>query len=145
MLGVSLSPIGIGIFPFPSDREIRADDLGLTSGQIQTLKELKIQFHREMAQIRKKMMIKRMELRTLTYEEYKAEKGEEIRREIQSLMLQARERSLFYRHEAFGVFTPDQQKKIAAESDLGFHCGRWFHRGGRWGTGTGKGRPDTAP
>ena len=143
IIGMTLSLVGVSTFSL--GQEIRADDLRLTPGQIQTLSELRIQFHQETIQIRKKVMLKRMELRTLTHEESRTEKGEEIRREIQSLMVQARERSLFYRQEAFGVFTPDQQKKIAAESDLGFHCGRWFHRGGRWGTGTGKGRPDTAP
>lgn len=135
LIGMTLSLVGVSTFSL--GQEIRADDLGLTSGQIQTLRELQIQFHRELTQIRKKMMIRRMELRTLTYEENRAEKGEEMRNEIRSLMLQARERSLFYRQEAFRVLTPDQQKRISAESELGFHCGRWFHRGGRWRTGRG--------
>jgi hypothetical protein len=116
----------------PEDREVNLD---LTPGQIQELNDLKAQFRREEEQIRKKIMIKRMEFRTLNPEELKSDKGEEIRRQIQSLLFQARERSLFYRQEALMVYTPEQRKKISAEADLGFHCRGWFHRGGRWGGG----------
>ena len=112
----------------PEDRDMNLD---LTPGQSQTLKNLKIQFYREQDQIRRKIMIKRMELRTLNPEEIRTDKGEEIRRQIQSLLIQARERSLFYRQEAFLVYTPEQRKKISAETDLGFHCRGWFRRGGR--------------
>ncbi len=84
-------------------------------------------------------MIRRMELRTMNAEEIRAEKGEEIRREIQSLLFQARERSLHYRQEAILVLTPEQQKRISVDTDLGFHCGGWHRRGGRWGMGAGGG------
>ena len=130
MIGIILSPIGGEVFPFPPDREIGTDDLELTSEQSQTLQDLKVQFHREQAKIRRKIMIKRMELRTLNSEDLRAYKGEEIRRQIQSLLFQVRERSLFYRQEAYMIFTPEQRKKISSESDLGFHCGGWFRRGG---------------
>jgi Spy/CpxP family protein refolding chaperone len=129
---------------FSAGSEVRADDLELTPDQDQTLKTLNQQFHREQAQIRKKIMIRRMELRTLNAEEIRAEKGEEIRREIQTLLLQGRERALFYRQEATQVLSPEQRKKISAETDLGFHCGGWFHRGGRWGIGTGSGGPGSS-
>ena len=89
-------------------------------------------------------MIKRMELRTLNAEEIRAEKGEEIRREIQTLLIQVRERSLYYQQEATLVLTPGQRKKISVETDLGFHCGGWFRRGGRWGMGSGSGGPPTS-
>jgi len=137
--------MGFETYSFSADLENRDDDLELTSGQIQTLKELKTQFRRELAQIRKKIRIKRIELKTLTHEEYRAEKWEELKREIQSLMLQARERALFYQKEALMVFTPEQQKKIPAEFNLGFHCGGWFRRGGRWRTGTDREGPLSAP
>jgi len=126
----------------PEDRDMNLD---LTPGQSQTLKNLKIQFYREQDQIRRKIMIKRMELRTLNPEEIRTDKGEEIRRQIQSLLIQARERSLFYQQEAFMVYTPEQRKKISAETNLGFHCRGWFRRGGRWGAGIGSGSPGPAP
>jgi hypothetical protein len=139
IIGTIFSPMGGEVFCSPADHEIGTDDLELTSEQIQTLQDLKVQFHREQAQIRRKIMIKRMELRTFTPEDLRADKGEEIRRQIQSLLLQARERSLFYRQEAYMIFTLEQRKKISSESDLGFHCGGWFRRGGRWGAGIGSG------
>ena len=114
----------------PEDREVNLD---LTPGQIQELNDLKAQFRREEEQIRKKIMIKRMEARTLSSEDFRGEKGEEIRGQIQSFLFQIRERSLFYRQEAFRVLTPEQRKKMSSEIDLGFHCRGWFRRGGRWG------------
>lgn len=136
---ISLGPLGFETFSFSAGPEDREVNLDLAPRQIQELNDLKAQFRREEEQIRKNMMIKRMEFRSLNPEELKSDKGEEIRRQIQSLMFQARERSLFYRQEAFMVYTPEQRKKISAETDLGFHCRGWFHRGGRWGAGTGSG------
>jgi hypothetical protein len=135
MIGIIFNPMGGKVFSFPQDLDLGADDLELSLEQIQTLKDLKIQFQREQAQLRRKILIKRMELRTLNPEDLRADKGEEIRRQIQSLLIQARERSLFYRQEAFMVFTLEQRKKISAEADLGFHCRGFFRRGGRWGAG----------
>jgi Spy/CpxP family protein refolding chaperone len=128
--------MGFETYSFAAGPENREVNLDPTPEQIQTLKDLKIQFHREQSQIRKKIMIKRMEARTLTPDEFNGEKGDEIRNQIQSLMLQARERSLFYREEAYRVYTPEQRKKISPDTDLGFHCRGWFRRGGRWGSGT---------
>jgi hypothetical protein len=145
IIGISLGPMGFETSSFSAGPEDRDVNLDLTPGQIQELNDLKAQFRREEEQIRKKIMMKRMEFRTLNPEELKSDQGEEIRRQIQSLLLQARERSLFYRQEAFMVFTPEQRKKISAETDLGFHCRGWFHRGGRWGTGTGSGEPGSSP
>ncbi|MBI4767171.1 MAG: Spy/CpxP family protein refolding chaperone [Deltaproteobacteria bacterium] len=141
ILGIGLGPMGFETRAVSAGPEIRADDLELTPDQAQTLKTLNQQFHREQAQIRRKIMIKRMELRTLNAEEIRADEGEELRREIQALLLQARERSLYYRQEAYQVLTPEQRKKIPVETDLGFHCGGWFRRGGRWGMGSGSGGP----
>ena len=138
---ISLGPMGFETSSFSAGPEELDVNLDLTPGQIQELNDLKVQFRREEEQIRKKIMIKRMEFRTLNPEELKSDKGEEIRRQIQSLMFQARERSLFYRQEAFMVYTPEQRKKISAETDLGFHCRGWFHQGGRWGGGTGSRGP----
>jgi Spy/CpxP family protein refolding chaperone len=141
ILGISFGPMGFQPPAVSAGSEIRADDLELTPDQVQNLKTLNQQFQREQAQIRRKVMIKRMELRTLNAEEIRAEKGEEIRREIQALLFQARERSLYYRQEAALVLTPEQRKRLSIETDLGFHCGGWFRRGGRWGMGTGSGGP----
>lgn len=141
ILGITLGPLG---FPPPAvsaGPEIRADDLELTPDQVQTLKTLNQEFQREQAQIRRKVMIRRMELRTLNAEETRAGKKEEIRREIQTLLFQARERSLYFQQEAILVLTPEQRKRISVETDLGFHCGGWFRRGGRWGMGSGSGGP----
>lgn len=138
---MSLLPMGFETFCFSASPEERDLNVELTPAQVQELNDLKAQFHREEEQIRQKIMVKRMEFRTLNPEELKSEKGEEIRRQIQSLMFQARERSLFYRQQAFMVYTPEQRRKISAEADLGFHCRGWFQRGGRWGAGG----PWTAP
>ncbi len=83
-------------------------------------------------------MMKRMELRTLTPEENKGERGEELRRQIQTLLIQVRERSLFYHQEALKVLTPEQRKQIPPETDLGFQCDMGF-RGRGMGMGMGRG------
>jgi hypothetical protein len=142
---ISLGPMGFETSSFSGGPEDRDVNLDLSPRQIQELNDLKAQFRREEAQIQKKIMIKRMEFRTLNPEELKTDQGEEIRRQIQFLMFQARERSLFYRQEALMVYTPEQRKKISPETDLGFHCRGWFHRGGRWGAGTGSGEPGSSP
>jgi hypothetical protein len=109
------------------------------------LNDLQRQFRQELAQFRKKIMLKRMEFRTMTSEEFKGEKGEESRRLILSLMILARERSLVYQKEALAVLTPDQQKKLPAETDLGFHCQGLFRWGGGLGRGAGQGGPLPVP
>lgn len=139
MIGASLCPRGVGAFPPSRGPDRWAENLNLTSEQAQTLKDLQRQFRREQAQIRKKIMLKRLELRTLTPEELREDKGDEARRQIQSQMLQARERALVYQKEALAVLTPEQQKNLPAETDLGFHCGGWFSRGGGLGMGRGRG------
>jgi Spy/CpxP family protein refolding chaperone len=144
IIGLSLGPPGFGLPAFSAAPEIQADDLELTPDQVQTMKTLNQQFHREQAQIRRKIMILRMELRTLNPEEVRGEEGEEIRREIQNLLIQIRERSLFYRQEAFLVLSPEQRKKISAETDLGFHCGEMFRRRGRRGMEMRGGGPATS-
>jgi hypothetical protein len=141
ILGLGLGPLGFAPPAVSAGPEIRTDDLELTPDQVQTLKTLNREFQREQAQIRKKVMIRRMELRTLNAEEIRADKGEEIRREIQALLFQARERSLYFQQEAILVLTPEQRNRISVETDLGFHCGGWFRRRGRWGMGTGNGGP----
>jgi hypothetical protein len=141
ILGISLGPLGFAPPAVAAGPEIRTDDLELTPDQVQTLKTLNQEFQREQTQIRRKVMIRRMELRTLNAEEIRADKGEEIRREIQALLFQARERSLYFQQEAILVLTPEQRRRLSVETDLGFHCGGWFRRGGRWGMGTGSGGP----
>lgn len=139
VLGISLGLAGFEPLAFSASLETRTDELMLTPDQLQTLKILTQQFNQEQVQIRRKIMIKRNELRTLTAEEIPTDKGEAIRREIQTLLFQARERSLFYREAAFSILTPEQRKKISAEADLGFHCGGLFRHRGRWGMGPGSG------
>lgn len=77
------------------------------------------------------MSIKRLELRTLSEEEYRGQPGEQLRREMQSLMLQTRERALFYQKEALKVLSPEQRENLPPGTDLGFH--------GRFGMGHGMG------
>jgi hypothetical protein len=145
VIGIALNPIRVGAFPSSGGPDHWAENLSLTSEQTQTLKDLQRQFRQELAQFRKKIMLKRMELRTMTSGEFKGEKGEEFRRLIQTLMIQARERSLVYQKEALTVLTPEQQKKLPTETDLGFHCRGWFRWGGGLGRGPGQGGPVPHP
>ncbi len=140
IMGLGLHLAGIEAFSAFPNPEPWAENLNLTPGQVQSLKELKSRFRQELAQVRKKTMMKRMELRTLTPEENKGERGEELRRQVQSLLLQAHERSLFYYQEALKVFTPEQLKKLPLDADLGFQPGMGFGRGGGHGMGYGMGR-----
>lgn len=135
---VSLSS-PIVAFPTLPNPDAWSENLNLTPEQVQSLKEIKNRFRLEEVQIRKKIMMKRMELRTLTPEESRGEPGEELRRKIQALLFQGRERSLFYHQEALKVLTPEQQKKLPSDADLGFQCRMGFGRGGM-GMGRGMGR-----
>jgi Spy/CpxP family protein refolding chaperone len=138
VIGIALNPIRVGAFPSSGGPYSWGENLSLTPEQTQTLKDLQRQFRQELAQFRNKIMLKRMELRTMTSEEFKGEKGEESRRLMQSLMMQARERSLVYQKEALAVLTPEQKKKLPAETDLGFQCRGWLRRGGGMGRGSGQ-------
>ncbi len=138
IIGLGLSLSGIEVFSAPPYTEPWDEIPKLSPEQAQTLKELKSRFRQEFFQIRKKIMMKRMELRTLTPEENKGERGEELRRQIQTLLIQARERSLFYHQEALKVLTPEQRKQIPPETDLGFQCDMGF-RGRGMGMGMGRG------
>jgi hypothetical protein len=142
---ISLGPMGVETCFSSAGPEGRDMNLDLTPGQVQALKDLNVQFYREQSQLREKIIIKRMEARNLSPDDFRGEKGEEIRSQIQSFLFQVRERSLFYRQEAFKVLTPEQRKKISTETDLGFHCRGWLRRGGRWGAGSGSGGPGPAP
>ena len=141
VIGILLWTTGGWALPPDMGSESWSANLNLTAEQNRILKDLKSQFRQEESQIQKKMMIRRMELRTLLSEELNGEKGEELRRQIQSLLLQARERALFFQQEALTVLTPEQKKKLPLESDLGFHCRGMFHRGGGPGMGRGRGMP----
>ncbi|MBI5602749.1 MAG: Spy/CpxP family protein refolding chaperone [Deltaproteobacteria bacterium] len=136
IIGLGLHLVGSEAFSAPPDPEPWAGKLNLLPEQVQALKDLRGRFRQELIQNRKKIMLKRLELRTLASEEYKGEKGEELRREIQSLYQQARERSLFFQQEALRILTPEQREKLFPEMDWGFHCGR----GLPWGKGPGMGR-----
>ena len=143
IMGLGLHLAGIEAFSAFPNPEPWAENLNLTAEQTQSLKELKSRFRQESAQVGKKIMMKRMELRTLTPEENKGETGEELRRQIQSLLFQAHERSLFYYQEALKVFTPEQLKKLPSDTDLGFRPGMGFRRG--MGHGMGPGRRGPGP
>jgi Spy/CpxP family protein refolding chaperone len=127
----------------PPEDEPGWSTLDLAPEQLRLLRDLRGQFTTEERGIRKKMMHKRMELMTLSPEDFKGEKGEDLRRQIQSLLLQARDRVLFYQQEALNVLTPEQKKRLPPDFDLGFRCRGWFHQGGHsgMGMGMGKGRP----
>jgi Spy/CpxP family protein refolding chaperone len=128
-----------GASPPPED-EPAWTALDLAPEQVRLLKDLRVQFTTEERGIRKKMMHRRMELMTLSPEDFKGEKGEDLRRQIQSLMLQARDRALFYQQEALNVLTPEQKKKLPPDFDLGFRCRGWFRQGGHSGMGMGMGK-----
>ncbi len=54
MIGVSLYPRGVGAFPLSGGPDRWAENLNLTSEQVQTLKNLQRQFRQELIQIQKK-------------------------------------------------------------------------------------------
>ena len=139
IMGLVLHLAGVEAFSASPNPEAWAENLNLTPEQVQSLKELKSRFHQELTPVRKGIMMKRMELRTLTPEENKGERGEELRRQIQSLLLQAQERSLYYHQEALKIFTPEQLKNLPLDADLGFRPGMGFRRGMGPGMGHGMG------
>jgi Spy/CpxP family protein refolding chaperone len=134
-LGLIITPVGSAA---PLEGEPVLSGLDLTPEQGRLIRDLKAQFRQEEKEIRKKMMLKRMELVTLSPGEFRGEKGEDLRRQLQALMLQARERALSYQQQALSILTPEQKKKLPPDSDLGFHCQGWS-RGGGPGTGMGRG------
>jgi hypothetical protein len=132
--GAGLSPAG----PPDRDSENESLNLNLTDDQAQAFQELRNKFRQEMIQVRKKMANKRLELRTLSEEELQGVRGEEIRKDLQALFLNGRERALVYQSEALKILRADQKEKLPAGSDMGFRCpwgsfmgggpGRGFHR-----------------
>jgi Heavy-metal resistance len=130
-LGAGPSPAG------PPDREVESGSamLNLTDDQAQAFQELRTRFGQEMIQVRKKMASKRLELRTLSEEEFHGPRGEEIRRDLQALFLEGRERALVYQAEALKILRAEQKEKLPPGSDLGFRC-QW---GGVMGGGPGRG------
>ena len=144
LLGILLTFWGIGITPIcsaaPWEDQTVWSGLNLTPEQGRFLQNLMIQFNQEEKEIRRNMMGKRMELKTLSPEEFRGEKGEELRRQLQALMFRARERALYYQQEALSILTPEQRKKLPPDCQLGFHCPNWFRRGGGPGMGMGRGR-----
>jgi len=125
-----LIPSGMDARPLRGGPDSWTEQLNLSPEQAQTLKTSQSRFQQELIQFQKKIIFKRMELKTLSPEEARGEKGEDLRRQIQTLMQQARERSLVYQNEVMAVLTPEQQKQLPPDCDLGFHCGGWFYRGG---------------
>jgi Spy/CpxP family protein refolding chaperone len=132
----------------PLEEEPLISGLDLTAEQVRLLKDLKRRFRQEENEIRRNMMPKRRELMTLSPEEFRGEKGEDLRRQLQASMVQARGRALVYQQEALSILTPEQKKKLSPDSDLGFNYRGWF-RGGRgpgMGMGMGRGNPrDLSP
>jgi hypothetical protein len=130
-LGAGLSPAG------PVDRELESGSvmLNLTDDQAQAFQDLRNRFRQEMIQVRKKMASKRLELRTLSEEESQGVRGEEIRRDLQALLLNGRERALVYQSEALKILRSDQKERLPAGSDMGFRCHWGFFMGGGPGRG----------
>ncbi len=132
--GAGLSPAG----PPDRDSENESLNLNLSDDQAQAFQELRNRFRQEMIQVRKKMALKRLELRTLSEEELQSVRGEEIRKDLQTLFLNGRERALVYQSEALKILRADQKERLPAGSDMGFRCpwgsfmgagpGRGFHR-----------------
>jgi len=135
-LGAGLSPAG------PPERELEGGSvmLNLTDEQARAFQDLRNKFRQEMIQVRKKMASKRLELRTLSEEELQGPRGEEIRRDLQALFLDGRERALVYQAEALKILRAEQKEKLPPGSDLGFRC-RWgFFMGGGPGRGFNRNR-----
>ncbi len=128
--GAGISSAG----PSDPDSEIGSLNLNLTDDQAQTIQELRNRFRQEMIQIRKRMASKRLELRTLSEEEFQGVRGEEIRKDLQALFLNGRERALVYQSEALKILREDQKEKLPAGSDMGFRC----HWGPFMGGGPGR-------
>jgi hypothetical protein len=129
--------LGAGISsadPLDRDMESGSVNLNLTDDQAQAFQELRNRFRQEMIQIRKKMASKRLELRTLSEEEFQGVRGEEIRKDLQALFLNGRERALVYQSEALKILRADQKEKLPSGSDMGFRC----HWGSMMGGGPGR-------
>ena len=137
--GLAVSLTGSSSHSFPPAQRINPETLELSPAQIKIFQELQIKFQKEMDQIANKMTIKRMEMRTLSRDELKGEKGDELRDQIRSLMLQAREKSLFYQQEIFDRLTPEQKEKVSSERELGFQCGPWLRGEKGFGMGMRRG------
>jgi hypothetical protein len=120
--------------PPSRDWENGTVSLNLTDEQAQAFQELRHRFRQELIQIRKKMADKRLELRTLSEEESQGVRGEEIRKDLQALLLNGREKALVYQSEALKILRADQKEKLPAGSDLGFRC----HWGSLLGGGAGR-------
>ncbi|MEW6185434.1 MAG: hypothetical protein AB1585_06820 [Thermodesulfobacteriota bacterium] len=134
LLNAVIGTIGTVLFPFSAWGDQENPPLNLTPAQAQAINALRREFQREEIQTRQKIMLRRMELRTLTPEERQGEKGEALKNEIRSLMLHSRERSVYYRQEALKMLSPEQQQMLPPESAFGFHCRSRFHRRGGWET-----------
>jgi hypothetical protein len=129
--------LGAGISrarPPDMDSENGSANLNLTDDQAQAFQDLRNRFRQEMIQIRKKMASKRLELRTLSEEELQGVRGEEIRKDLQALFLNGRERALVYQSEALKILRADQKEKLPPGSDMGFRC----HWGSLMGGGPGR-------
>jgi len=116
--------------PPSRDWENGTASLNLTDEQAQAFQELRHRFRQELIQIRKKMADKRLELRTLSEEEFQGWRGEEIRKDLQALFLHGREKALVYQSEALKILRADQKEKLPAGSDMGFRCHWGSLRGG---------------
>ncbi len=114
----------------------------LTEVQWQSLNALRAEFQKEMIELRKKIMVRRMELHTLSPEERRGEKGEALRGELRQLMTQTRERALFYEQEAMKLMTPEQWERFQAQPPPGFPC-RGRVRYGRSGSAASGGEQAT--
>ena len=95
--------------------------------QTQAFQELRDRFRQELIQIRKKMAGKRLELRTLSEEEFQGlRRGRNSKTTLQALFLNGRERALGYQSEALKILRADQKEKLRwTGSDLGFRWLRW--------------------
>lgn len=121
-------------WPPRADPSLGIENLNLTGEQQLAFQELQGRFRQEIDQLRKKIGTLRLELRTLSPEEFQGSKGEGIRAEIRTQVIAGRERALFFQNEAWKLLTPDQREKLSAGDDLGFRC----HWGGLTGRGPGR-------
>lgn len=119
------------------------EGIALTEDQMRALADLQQRFRRELRESNTRLMAKRLELRTLSREEFTGPRGSELQAEIKALFLARRQRTLYYQEEALKILREDQRLRLPAGSDLGFRCSPGFGGGGPGRRGR-RHRPDPA-
>ena len=118
-----------------------ASNLNLTPDQMQKLEAIHMNFFKDTIPQRNQLMLARMELRSL-WSQPNPDAAAILakQKQINGLRDQIMETAIKYRLEARKVFTPDQLAKIQAmRGSFGHGLGRWHHKMGGGGCGSGMG------